>query len=88
MENDSPLAALHIGVFKDGSAEAHLDAFNPLYVNGTPRSHIIRLPVIGSYNRKLFRLHRRWEQSRRYAPIVRTSANFYHLMLGRVPLSF
>jgi hypothetical protein len=88
MENDSPFAALHIGVFKDGSAEVHLDAFNPLYVNGTPRSHIIKLPMIGSYNRKLFRLHRRWEQSRRYAPIVRTSANFYHLMLGRVPLCF
>lgn len=87
IENDSPLAALHIGVFKDSSAEVHLDVFNPLCVNGTVRSDITRLPLIGSYNHKLFRLHRRWEQSQ-YASIVRTSANFYHLMRGRVPLSF
>ena len=34
IENDSPLAALHVGVFKDGSAEVHLDVFNPLCVSG------------------------------------------------------
>lgn len=87
IENDSPLAALHIGVFKDGSAEVHLDVFNPLCVNGTVRSDITRLPLIGSYNHKLFRMHRRWEQAE-YGSIVRTSANLYHLMRGRVPLSF
>jgi hypothetical protein len=87
IENDSPVASLHIGVFEDGSAEVHLDVFNPLYVNGPPRSDVTRLPLIGSYNHELFRLHRRWERSQ-YASITRTSANFYHLMLGRVPLSF
>jgi len=87
VENDTPLAALHVGVFKDGSAEAHLDVFNPLWVNGAVRSDITRLPLLGSFNRKLFRLHRRWEESQ-YGSIVRTSANFYHLMRGRVPLSF
>ncbi len=87
IENDSPVAALHVGVFKDGSAEVHLDVFNPLYVNGAPRADITRFPLIGSYNHRLFRLHRRWEQSRG-APNLRTSANFYRLMQGRVPLSF
>jgi hypothetical protein len=87
MENDSPLAALHVGVFKDSSAEVHLDVFNPLYVNQNDGSEITRLPLIGRYNHKLFRLHRRWEQSQ-YGSIVRTSANFYHMMKGRVPLSF
>jgi hypothetical protein len=87
MENDSPLAALHVGVFKDGSAEVHLDVFNPLCVNQTVSSDITRLPLLGSYNHKLFRLHRRWEQSQ-YGAIVRTSANFYHLMRGDVPLCF
>lgn len=87
MENDSPLAALHVGVFKDGSAEVHLDVFNPLCINQTDSSEITRLPLIGCYNHKLLRLHRRWEQSQ-YGSTVRTSANFYHLMKGRVPLSF
>jgi hypothetical protein len=87
IENDSPVASLHIGVFKDGSAEVHLDVFNPLYVNRAPRSEITRLPLIGAYNYKLFRLHRRWEQSQ-YASIARSSANFYHLMRGTVPLCF
>ena len=87
IENDSPLAALHVGVFKDGSAEVHLDVFNPLYINGTARAQITKLPLIGSYNHNLFRMHRRWEQSR-YGAIARTSANFYHLMIGQVPLSF
>jgi hypothetical protein len=87
IETDSPMASLHVGVFRDGSAEVHLDLFNPLYINGSPRSEVTRLPVLGAFNRKLFRLHRRWERSR-YASIARTSANFYHLMLGQVPLSF
>jgi hypothetical protein len=87
VENDSPLAALHVGVFKDGSAEVHLDVFNPLCVSGAVPSDITRWPLIGSYNHKLFSLHRRWEQSK-YGAVARTSANFYHLMRGHVPLSF
>lgn len=87
LENDTPFAALHVGLFDSGSAEVHLDLFNPLHTNGAPRSEIIRLPGFGSYNHRLFRLHRRWEGPRR-ASITRTSANFYHLMRGRVPLCF
>ena len=87
MENDSPMAALHVGIFKDGSAEVHLDVFNPLCIKQTARSDITRLPLLGSYNHRLLRLHRRWEQSQ-YGSIARTSANFYHLMRGHVPLSF
>lgn len=87
METDEEMAALHVGLFKDGSAEVHLDAFNPLYINGAPRSDLVRIPFAGTFNRKLYLLHRRWEQSR-HASIIRTSANFYHLMRGRVPLSF
>jgi hypothetical protein len=81
------MAALHVGILKDGSAEVHLDAFNPLYINGAPRGDIVRIPIVGSFNRRLFRLHRRWEH-KRYGSLTRTSANFYHLMRGRVQLSF
>ncbi|MFY9571125.1 MAG: hypothetical protein WAV20_07000 [Blastocatellia bacterium] len=87
METDSPVAALHIGTFADGSAEVHLDVFNPLFVVGADRSDISTLPLIGRYNRKMFRLHRRWEGPK-YAALTRTSANFYHLMQPSVPLSF
>jgi hypothetical protein len=87
METDEEMAALHIGLFKDGSAEVHLDAFNPLYINGATRRDVVRMPFAGSFNLRLYLLHRRWEQSR-HASITRTSANFYHLMRGRVPLSF
>jgi hypothetical protein len=87
VETDSPFASLHVGIFGDGSAEVHLDVFNPLYVSGAPRSQIMRAPLIGAFNYGLFRLHRRWEHSK-LGSVSRTSANFYHLMLGRVPLSF
>lgn len=87
MEADEAMAALHVGLFKDGSAEAHLDAFNPLYIKGAPRRDVVRIPFVGSFNRRLYLLHRRWEQSA-FASITRTSANFYHMMEGRVPLSF
>lgn len=87
IENDTPFAALHVGLFESGSAEVHLDLFNPVYTNGAPRSEVIKLFGLGSYNRRLFGLHRRWEGAR-HAPVTRTSANFYHLMRGRVPLCF
>lgn len=87
MENDSAMAALHVGIFKDGSAEVHFDLFNALYTNGAPQKDVFSLPLIGSFNHRLFRLHRRWEQSR-YAALTRRSAVFYHLMRDEVPLSF
>ena len=87
MENDAALAALHIGIFKSGAAEAHLDVFNSLYTNGAPRADLVKIPLLGSYNHRLFLLHRRWEMSG-YAGVARTSANFYHMMRGIVPLSF
>ncbi|MCI0487119.1 MAG: hypothetical protein L0229_11020 [Blastocatellia bacterium] len=87
MENDEAMAALHVGIFESGMIEAHLDVFNSLYTNRAPRSDLVRIPALGSYNHKLFMLHRRWEQSR-YGPLARTAANFYHIMQGRVPLSF
>lgn len=87
METDAATAALHIGVFADGKAEVHLEVFNPLFINGAPRPDLLRIPFIGAYNHKQFLLHRRWEQSE-YAELSRTSANFYHLMRGDVPLSF
>jgi len=65
----------------------HLDVFNPVFTNGARRLDVTTLPGIGSYNHRLFRLHRRWEGTE-YAPVSRTSANYYHLMRGRVPLSF
>ena len=87
MENDSPTASLHIGIFEDNSAEVHLDVFNPLCVNGPACSGTVTIPFLGSYNHRLLRLHRRWEHSR-YGAVTRTSANFYHLMREHVPLSF
>ena len=87
METDAEMAALHVGLFKDGSAEVHLDAYNPLYISGAERGDVVRIPLAGSYNRRLFRLHRRWEH-KRYASVTRRSANFYHMMRGAVPLSF
>lgn len=87
IENDTPFAALHVGLFESGSAEVHLDLFNPVYTNGAPRSEVIKFFGLGSYNRRLFALHRRWEGPG-HASVTRTSANFYHLMRGRVPLCF
>jgi hypothetical protein len=87
IENDTPCASLHVGIFRNGTAEVHLDLFNPLHTNGAPRSKVVTLWALGSYNHRLFRLHRKWE-GKRYGAITRTSANFYHLMRGRVPLCF
>ena len=87
IENDTPFASLHVGIFKNGSAEVHLDLFNPNCTNDAASTRIIKLPGLGSYNHRLFRLHRKWEGAK-YGAITRTSANFYHLMRGRVPLSF
>jgi hypothetical protein len=87
MENDSAMAALHVGIFENGSAEVHLDTFNPLFTNNAPRKDLIRIPFVGSYNHKQFLLHRRWEQSE-YAATVRRSANFYYMMRDSVPLCF
>ena len=30
IENDTPFASLHVGIFENGTAEAHLDLFNPI----------------------------------------------------------
>jgi hypothetical protein len=87
IENDTPFASLHVGIFKNGSAEVHFDLFNPLYTNGAPKFSVVNLWALGSYNRKLFQLHRKWE-GKQYGAATRTSANFYHLMQGRVPLCF
>ncbi len=87
MENNTGVAALHVGLFSDGTAEVHFEVYNPLYTRGAARSDVVRIPLLGSLNHKMFQLHRRWEHSE-YAPITRTSANFYHLLRGRVPLSF
>jgi len=87
IENDCPFSSLHVGIFENGSAEVHLDLFNPCYTNGAPGSEVTTLPGAGSFNHKLFRLHRRWEGSK-HASIARTSVNFYHLMRERVPLCF
>ena len=88
METDTGLAALHIGLFKDGLAEVHFDLFNSLYIVGAPAEDLLDIPLIGAYNRAMFRLHKKYELSRSYASLVRTSANFYHLMRDTVPLSF
>ncbi len=87
MENDSAMPALHVGLFANGGAEVHFDLFNPLYTNGAPSKDVFSLPVLGSFNHRLFRLHHRWEQSR-YGAITRRSAVFYHLLRDEVPLSF
>ncbi|HYL97997.1 MAG TPA: hypothetical protein VEZ90_03505 [Blastocatellia bacterium] len=87
METDEANAALHIGARHDGSMEVHLEAYNPLFVKGAPSGDFIAMPVVGSFNPGLFFLHRRWEQSK-YAGRSRTSANFYHMMKGKVGLCF
>lgn len=88
MENDAATAAVHVGIFESGIAEVHFDAFNPLFTNGAARTELVSIPFVGSYNRRLFRLHRRWEQGKQ-ASTVRTSACFYHLLHREtVPLSF
>ena len=87
IESDSPFASLHVGIFENGSAEVHLDLFNPLYTNDATQWNIVTAWGLGSYNHRLFRLHRKWEGAR-YGAITRTSANFYHLMRGRVPMCF
>lgn len=87
METDAASAALHVGIFKDGVAEVHMEVFNPLFINGAPPRDVINIPLIGSFNHRQFVLHRRWEQGE-FGRITRTSANFYHLMRGHVPLSF
>jgi hypothetical protein len=87
IENDTPFASLHVGIFGNGSAEVHMDLFNPLHTNGAPRSNVVTLWGLGSYNHRLFRLHRKWE-GKQYGAVTRTSANFYHLLQGSVPLCF
>ncbi|MEW6212094.1 MAG: hypothetical protein AB1631_27305 [Acidobacteriota bacterium] len=87
MENDSAMAALHAGIFANGLAEVHFDLFNPLYTNGAQAEDVFSFPLLGAVNHRLFRLHRRWEQSR-YAAITRRSAVFYHLLRDEAPLSF
>ena len=88
METDAGMAALHVGVFESGIAEAHFDVFNPLYINGAPDDDLIKIPLIGSFNKAMFDLHKKWELSKQYAAMARTSANFYHMMRDTVPLSF
>jgi len=87
MENDTATAALHVGIFATGIAEVHFDAFNPLFTNGARRGDLVRLPLVGSFNHRLYKLHRRWEQAE-HGSSVRNSANFYHLMRETVPISF
>jgi hypothetical protein len=87
METDEELAALHVGLFANGMAEAHFDTFNPLFLLGAQQGHLIRLPLLGAFNLRAFLLHYRWELSP-HAATARRSANFYHLMRGRVPLCF
>lgn len=88
METDSALAALHVGMFKDGLAEVHFDVFNALYIVGAPEEDVTRIPLIGSYNQVLFKLHKKYELSSQYVAQARTSANFYYMMRESVPLSF
>ncbi|MFY9609403.1 MAG: hypothetical protein WAU45_12410 [Blastocatellia bacterium] len=88
MENDAATAALHVGIFESGIAEVHFDAFNPLFTNGAAPADLISIPLVGSYNHRLFELHRRWEQGK-HASTVRSSACFYRLLHREtVPLSF
>jgi hypothetical protein len=87
MENDVEMGALHVGLFDNQIAEVHFDVFNSLYTNGAPTTDVISIPLIGSYNRRMYSLHRRWE-SPPYAQIVRTSANLYHILRESVSLSF
>src|SRR5215471_19196192 len=50
IESDTPLASLHVGIFENGSAEVHLDLFNPVYTTGASRLNIVTLWGLGSYN--------------------------------------
>jgi hypothetical protein len=88
METDAGMAALHVGLFPDGLMEAHFDVFNALHIKDARREDLIKIPLIGAYNQKMFKMHKRYELAKEYAGIVRTSANFYHMMKGVVPLSF
>jgi hypothetical protein len=91
MENDVPNAALHIGIFVDGSVEVHMETYNPLYTNGArlPKNVVVWAPGFGALNVTTWKLHRKWENDQALAPVSRTSANYYHFMktLG-MPLSF
>ncbi|MEW6130057.1 MAG: hypothetical protein AB1757_23685 [Acidobacteriota bacterium] len=88
METDAGMAALHVGVFENGAAEVHFDVFNPLYINGAPDEDLLEIPLIGSFNTRMFKMHKKWELAKEYGSIARTSANFYHMMRDTVPLSF
>lgn len=88
METDTAMAALHVGMFANGLVEAHFDVFNPLHIKDAPPADLINIPLIGAYNHTMFRMHKRYELAKEYAALVRTSANFYHMMRGVVPLSF
>jgi hypothetical protein len=87
VEIDVPTAAFHIGLMADGRGEIHVDIFNPLFINGAPRQDLVHLPLLGTFNYKMFKLHRRWEQSA-FAGVARSSANFYYMMSESVPLWF
>ncbi|TBR22580.1 hypothetical protein EPO15_07765 [bacterium] len=87
MENDVPNACLHVGLTDAGAAEAHFEAYNPLFTNGAAKADVVWAPLFGSLNARLMAQHKRWEDPPNNAR-SRTSANFYHLMKGRVPLSF
>lgn len=88
METDAAMAALHVGIFPTGVAEVHFDAFNALHIKDAPDDDLISIPLIGAYNHAMFKMHRRYELAKEYAGIIRTSANFYHMLRGVVPLSF
>jgi hypothetical protein len=88
METDAGLAALHVGMFANGLVEAHFDVFNPLFIKDAPHADLTKIPLIGAYNHQMFHLHKRYELAKEYASLVRTSANFYHMMRDTVPLSF
>lgn len=87
MENDAGMAAIHVGVFENGTAEVHFEAFNPLFTKGASYSDVIDIPLLGAFNYRFFQLHRRWEQSE-FATQARRSANFYYMMREEVPLCF
>lgn len=88
METGVANAALHVGLKESGLVEIHMEVFNPLFIKGAPRKDVLRVPLAGAFNHRLFFLHRHWEQGDMGGK-SRTSANFYHLMRGQgLPLSF
>lgn len=87
MENDAGYAAIHVGIFENGTVEVHFEAFNPLFTKGAAYSDVVDIPLLGAFNYKFFQLHRRWEQSE-FATHARRSANFYYMMREEVPLCF